>query len=151
MEDVSVRESLYNAFQFCQDPHVLENGKFRLGATLSPRVSHAVASFLSRCEEQSQVWIACATLQRRCRHVVQRCALLCLTAATQHSVPQRIVTYHSVAKTQHNVVHAFCSRFVTCLLRCSHVVLLCTTLLPRCSMLYHVAATLWGNASECQD
>ena len=55
-------------------------------------------------------------------------ATVCLAAAMQHSVPQRIVTYHNVTERQHKVVHAFCSRSVTFLLRCSHVVLCCTTL-----------------------
>ena len=86
-------------------------------ATLSPRCSPAVKN-QSRVPPRDSVAVASLC------HAEPRYASLSL----QDSVPQRIVTYHNGAETRPNVVHAFCSRSVTLLLRCSHVVLRCITL-----------------------
>ena len=109
-----------------------------------PRGRDVLATLARRCSPDVKIKVglchAAATLQRRCR-IVPRCASLCLSAATQHGVPERIVTYNNVAETQHNVVHEFCSRSVTFLLHCRYVV-------PRCSTSYHVVATLWYVVGE---
>ena len=113
---------------------------------------HVLATFSPRCIPAVNIKVGYASLPPRygfavatlC-HVMPRCISLCIAiaAATQHSVLQRIVTYRNVGKTQHNVVHEFCSQSVTCLLRCSHVVVYHDTLLSRCSTFYHFVAMMW--------
>ena len=83
------------------DRHVLEKWLISAGCHAGPSHRHMLVTLSPRFRPAAKIKVGlcptAATLWRRCRHIVPRCASLCFGAATQHNVPKRIVAYHNVS------------------------------------------------------